>query len=267
MGTAPTHPELLDWLATQFVREGWSIKQMHRLIMKSSTYQAASTFGSEDHLKADPDNKYLWRMNRRRLEAEALWDSVHQTAGTLNAKMYGRPVVPPLADDELAALREKWQWPVSGDPKEHTRRGLYIMVRRNFRFPMFEVFDAPLTEVSCPQRDVTTVAPQALWTLNSDSVYRQARQLAELVLVTTQDDPEKWVAEVWFRMLSRPATKKEEAETRKLLEILESQAAKRPAQGLPELPTQLAKLPPARASAYIQTCLALFNHNEFTFVD
>ena len=267
MGAAATHPELLDWLATEFVRQGWSIKQMHRLIMKSATYQAASTFSSEIHLKTDPKNKYLWRMNRRRLEAEALWDTVHQTAGTLNPKMYGRPVVPPLAEDELAALREKWQWPVSGDPREHTRRGLYIMVRRNFRFPMFEVFDAPLTEVSCPQRDVTTVAPQALWTLNSGSVYRQARHLAELVLKTAQDNPEKWIEEVWFRMLGRPATGQEMAETLKLLSVLEQQGVKNPKQGATALPPHLAKIPAARAAAYIHTCLALFNHNEFSFVD
>lgn len=267
MGTAPTHPQLLDWLATEFVREGWSIKQMHRLIMKSSTYRAASTFASEHHLKTDPDNKYLWRMNRRRLEAEALWDSVHQTAGTLNLKMYGRPVVPPLAEDELAALREKWQWPVSGDPAEHTRRGMYILVRRNFRFPMFQVFDAPVTEVSCPQRDVTTVAPQALWTLNSPSVYRQARQLAALVLRTTQDNPEKWVSELWFRTLSRPITAEEKTETLKLLSTLETERAKRSKEPLTDLPPELAKLAPVRAAAYIHVCLALFNHNEFSFVD
>ena len=267
MGTAPTHPQLLDWLATEFVREGWSIKQMHRLIMKSSTYRAASTFGSEQHLKTDPDNKYLWRMNRRRLEAEALWDSVHQTAGTLNLKMYGRPVVPPLAEDELAALREKWQWPVSGDPAEHTRRGMYILVRRNFRFPMFQVFDAPVTEVSCPQRDVTTVAPQALWTLNSPSVYRQARQLAALVLRTTQDNPEKWVSELWFRTLCRPITAEEKTETLKLLSTLETERAKRSKEPLTDLPPELAKLAPARAAAYIHVCLALFNHNEFSFID
>ena len=267
MGTAPTHPELLDWLATEFVREGWSLKQMHRLIMKSSTYRAASTFGTAHHLKTDPDNKYFWRMNRRRLEAEALWDSVHQTAGSLNLKMYGRPVVPPLAEDELAALREKWQWPVSGDPSEHTRRGMYILVRRNFRFPMFQVFDAPLTEVSCPQRDVTTVAPQALWTLNSPSVYRQARQLAALVLRTTQNNPEKWVSELWFRALCRPITAEEKTETLKLLSTLETESAKRSQGPLPDLPPELEKLTSARAAAYIHVCLALFNHNEFSFVD
>ena len=77
-----------------------------------------------------------------------MWDFVHATAGTLNLKQGGRPVIPPLADDEMSALREPWQWAVSADPSEHTRRGLYILVRRNFRFPMFEVFDTPINSVS-----------------------------------------------------------------------------------------------------------------------
>ena len=94
-------------------------------------------------------------MNRRRLEAETLWDFIHATAGTLNLKLGGRPVMPPLADDEMSALREPWQWTVSADPQDHTRRGLYILVRRNFRFPMFEVFDSPVNSVSSPRRDVT----------------------------------------------------------------------------------------------------------------
>ena len=134
---------------------------MHRLIMNSSTYRLASNFATPTHLEKDPANRYLWRMNRRRLEAEAIWDSVHSTAGTLNLQVGGRPVVPPLAEDEIAALRERWHWPVSADPAQHTRRGMYILVRRNFPFPMFEVFDAPVTSSSCPARDVTTVAPQA----------------------------------------------------------------------------------------------------------
>ena len=113
-------------------------------------------------------------MNRRRLEAEALWDFVHAAAGTINLKLGGRPVVPKLADDEMSALREPWQWTVSADPKEHTRRGLYLLVRRNFRFPMFEVFDSPVNSVSNARRDVTIVAPQALWSLNNRRAFRQA---------------------------------------------------------------------------------------------
>ena len=94
-----------------------------------------------------------------------------------------------------------------------------------------------------------------------------ALQLAELVLETTEDNPEKWVAQVWFRMLGRPATEQETAESLRLLKVLEEQAAKRAEQGLQDLPPKLAKLAPARASAYIHTSLALFKHNEFSFVE
>ncbi|MBM3459323.1 MAG: DUF1549 domain-containing protein, partial [Armatimonadetes bacterium] len=190
MGQAPSHPELLDWLAATFVEKpgqarglagpglGWSIKKLHRLLLLSRTYQASSAVSDPEALRVDPENRLLWRANRRRLEGEALWDALHSVAGTLNLKSGGRPVVPPLAPDELAALREKWHWPVSADPKEHTRRGLYLLVRRNFRFPLFEVFDAPVNSVSCPGRDVSTVAPQALWFLNNGTALRQAAAFA-----------------------------------------------------------------------------------------
>jgi len=178
MGQPPSHPELLDWLANKFIAEGWSLKKMHRLIMLSRTYQMTSRFVDEKNSLLDPDNRLLWRMNRRRLEAEELWDSLHATAGTLNLKMGGRPVVPPLVDDEIAALRESWHWPVAANPEEHNRRGIYLLVRRNFRFPMFDVFDSPVNSVSAASRDVTTVAPQALWFLNNNTAYHQAQELA-----------------------------------------------------------------------------------------
>ncbi|MCH2371247.1 MAG: DUF1549 and DUF1553 domain-containing protein [Pirellulales bacterium] len=265
MGAAPTHPDLLDWLASEFITRDWSLKEMHRLIMKSNTYQADSRTATDNNLAIDPENKYLWRMNRRRLEAEALWDSVHFTAGTLTNKLYGRPVVPSLSTDEMAALREKWHWPVSGDPSDHTRRGIYILVKRNFRFPMFEVYDAPLTELSCPQRDVTTVATQAQWTLNSPSVYKQAQHLAAVVLAKTGDNPEVWSAELWLRVLGRQISKAELAEILTLIKTLESDALK--FQPDKETADLFKTITPARAAAYVHTCLALFNHNEFSFID
>src|SRR5947199_10345464 len=129
-------------------------------------------------------------MNRRRLEAESLWDAVHAVAGTLNLKMGGRPVMPPLAPEELT---NKAEWVVAADPQEHTRRGLYILVRRNFRFPMFEVFDSPVNAVSSPRRDVTTVAPQALWALNNHRAFRQAQEFAGRLVREAGDEPAGWV--------------------------------------------------------------------------
>ncbi len=174
MGERPTHPELLDWLAFTFMQQGWSIKEMHRVMMLSSTYQMDSRGFSEENAVIDPQNRSVWKMNRRRLEAEAIWDSMHAVAGTLNLKMGGRPVVPPVGPDEGAP----GYWTVAADPAEHTRRGLYILQRRNYRFPMFDAFDLPINAVSAPARDSTTVAPQALWMLNNPTAIRQSKAFA-----------------------------------------------------------------------------------------
>lgn len=175
MGVPPTHPELLDGLATEFVARGWSIKSMHRLIMTSRTYRQASDFYTEKHGNIDPDNTLLWRMNRRRLEGEAIWDAIHSVAGTINLAIGGRPVMPPLLAEELT---NKSNWVESQIPSHHTRRGLYIIVRRNFNFPLFDLFDAPVTAVSCSGRDVSTVAPQALWLLNNHLGFNQAKHFS-----------------------------------------------------------------------------------------
>ena len=121
MGVPPTHPELLDWMATEFVAQGWSIKSMHRLIMTSQTYQQSSNFYSDRHGGIDPDNTLLWRMNRRRLEGEAIWDAIHSVSGTINLAIGGRPVMPPLLAEELT---NKSNWVESKVPSHHTRRGL-----------------------------------------------------------------------------------------------------------------------------------------------
>jgi len=263
MGQSPTHPELLDWLATNFVTDGWKIKNLHRLIMNSATYRQSSRFAGEKHLAEDPQNRLLWRMNRRRLEAEALWDAVHASAGTLNLAMGGRPVVPALAADESAALRDKWHWVVSSDPAQHNRRGLYIMVRRNFKFPMFEVFDTPLTSASCPTRDVTTVAPQALWGLNNKSVFHQAMHLAGRVVKEAGEEPAAQVKRAWQVVLGRAPTDEESASAIKLLKELQKNGT----EPLENRPEALKPIPPSHSQALTKLCLVLFNLSEFAFVD
>jgi hypothetical protein len=270
MGAAPSHSELLDWLAVEFVGRGYSIKAMHRLILASSTYRMASTHHDAAALARDPDNRKLWRMNRRRLEAEALWDAMHAAAGTLNlSRVGGRPVMPPMSAEELSSMRDPWQWVVAADPSEHTRRGLYILVRRNFRFPMFEVFDAPVNAVSCPARDVTTVAPQALWLLNHDVAYRQAQALAARVVREAGTEPAAWVDRAWRLVLSRAADPDEIADGVALIDGLSQPDADAPPAGAPtaELPAELAALGPDRAGGLVAFCLTLFNLNEFAFVD
>lgn len=244
MGGRPSHPELLDWLAGEFVRGGWSVKKLHRTIMLSSVYQMESRWRNSGAEQVDPTNRLLWKANRRRLEAEALWDALHSVAGTLNTKMGGRPVVPPLGDDEGAPAN----WIVSADPTEHTRRGIYVLQRRNFRFPMFDVFDLPVNAVSAPARDVSTVAPQVLWLLNNATVQRQAEALATRLgnALKPDADAAAFVDVAWRTVLQRPPTADEKTEAIALLGKLD--------QGNPR-------------AARTQLCLALFNLQEFAYAD
>jgi len=238
-GQTPTHPELLDWLAADFMEHGWRIKRMHRQMMLSETYRMASQFQNPDNSRLDPENRFFWRMNRRRLEGEILWDAMHAVAGTLNLKTGGRPVVPPLSKDELSALGAAWQWPVSADPAEHRRRGVYMLVRRNFSYPMFEAFDNPTSAVSCPERDVSSIAPQALWFMNSGPAYEQSVEFAKRLRRDYGEDPKAQVSGAWRLAFATPATKEQIEQGVRLLETL-----------------SLEKF-----------CLTLFNLNEFSYVD
>lgn len=261
MGQAPSHPELLDWLATEFVARGWSIKELHRLIMLTSTYRQSSRFGGSRHMEADPNNRLLWRMNRRRLEGEAIWDAMHASAGTLNREMGGRPVMPPLSPDELT---DKAQWTVSADPAQHNRRGIYILVRRNFTFPLFATFDAPVSAVSCAARDVTTVAPQALWMMNNKTPMEQATHLAARLVREAGADRKAQIQRAWLITLSRDPTAEEMGEAEEFMDAFEIDDQQ---QELPAIPKELDSLPPQRARAIVMLCLTLFNTSEFVFVD
>jgi hypothetical protein len=238
---------------------------MHRLIMLSSVYQMSSRYHDDRSAREDPDNQYLWRMNRQRLEGEVLWDAMHAVAGTLNLKMGGRAVAPPLAEDELTALGSTWQWPVSADPAEHDRRGIYIVVRRNFTYPMFEAFDSPDNAVSCPERDVTVVAPQALWFLNNKIAFQQAQQFASRLVRQWGSDPLAWVENAWLLALGREPSNQEKEEA---VSLIDSLAARNGEATAPtELPAGHVQLDPSHAAALAKFCLSLFNLSEFAFVD
>jgi hypothetical protein len=223
---------------------------MHRLILLSKTYRMSSVCSDVDALSKDPENKYLWRMNRRRLESESVWDSIHAVAGTLNLKAGGRPAVPQLSQDEASALASKWQWPVSADPSEQNRRGVYVLVRRNFPFPMFEVFDSPDTSISCPRREATNVPTQALWLLNNQAAFEQARAFAKKLIASAGPTPEKWIRDAWRSALGRPPSDLEQREAVSLID---------------ELVRTHPEAPPSEALAKV--CLSIFNLNEFAYVD
>ena len=258
MGAAPTHPKLLDWLATELVGRGWSLKSMHRLIMSSDAYQRTSRFPDPTASEADPGNLYLWRMNRRRLEAESLWDALHAASGTLNLKLGGRSFCPPLEEGDLAG--KNWVR-VYADPEEQNRRAVYILVQRNFGFPMFETFDTPDPAVSCSVREVTTVPPQALFFLNDKMVFNQAEAFAARLIRDLGDNPASWIHDAWRIALGREPTADEQKEAKTLLESLTELEVKA------KKPDSLVGTGQARTRALTQLCLAVFNLSEFSYVD
>jgi hypothetical protein len=241
-GEPPTHPELLDWLAQDFLDHGWDLKRLHRLILLSSTYRMGNRSDAEG-VRVDPENRWLARFPRRRLEGEALRDAMLACAGTLNPEPYGRPVVPPLGAQELTGLFDaKGKWPVTKNAEQHTRRSVYLLVRRTFTYPLFAAFDPPEAMVSCPQRARTVVPTQALTLLNSPLVRRQAEAFARRLRRECGDNPRDLVTRAWQLAFGRPPTP---AEAERSLEFLRQKAAVR----LDEF------------------CLALFNANEFLYVD
>ncbi|MFM8273632.1 MAG: DUF1553 domain-containing protein [Gemmata sp.] len=177
LGEQPTHPELLDWLASDFVAGGWRLKRLHKLIMLSSTYQLGSA-GDANNLKADPANSLLWRYNMRRLTGEEVRDSVLAVSGALNLKQYGPSTYPKIPREVLAGQSVPGQgWPTS-PPEEANRRSVYAHVKRSLRVPVLVGFDQPDPDSSCPVRYVTTVPTQSLGLLNGEFANEQADTFA-----------------------------------------------------------------------------------------
>lgn len=175
-GDPPTHPELLDWLAVQFVESGWSFKAIHRLMVTSAAYRQASASNRQGEA-VDPQNLLLWRARRRRLEGESLRDAMLAVSNRLDNRMSGPSVHPPLPAETPGAKN----WPVDADPRAADRRSVYVYVKRNLRFPLFHLFDVPDSNETCARRHVSTNAPQALALLNSALTRELARSLARRV--------------------------------------------------------------------------------------
>jgi hypothetical protein len=171
---------LLDWLATEFLRQKWSLKAMHRLIVTSATYRQASDVTAE-HLEKDPTNRALGRMPRIRLEAELIRDNALSAAGLLNRKIGGPSVFPPQPEGIWNLVYNDDKWVLSEGTDRH-RRGLYTFWRRTAPYPMFATFDAPSREISCTRRILTNTPLQALTTLNDPAFFDAARGLARRTL-------------------------------------------------------------------------------------
>ncbi len=251
MGNSPTHPELLDWLATELPRLDWSRKRLHRLIVTSSVYRQASERGrvgeeesgrnadSSPPLPVSSSSPLLQSFPRRRLDGEAIRDALLATSGELNRQSGGPGFRPPLPD-ELVRTLLKSQWPVTPEVEQHRRRSVYLFARRNLRYPLFEAFDKPDSNASCPRRNVSTIAPQALLLLNADDSVVAARRLAEWIAKQTGSDRRAAIELAYRQILNRQPTADDVRDAEQFL---------------------------TSDSALADLCLALFNLNEFVYLD
>jgi hypothetical protein len=203
MGEPPTHPELLDWLAVEFMNRGWSIKQMHRLIMTSEAYQMASAFEDAEDRERDPQNQYLWRFRAQRLDAEIVRDTILAAGGGINLTVGGPPVFPALPKELLSSV-SFGVWKSEDDGPAVWRRSVYVYRRRGLVFPMFQVFDLPEQNITAGARTVSTVPTQALTLLNDAFVLRHAQLFADRVKQEAGDDPARQIDLAYRIALTRP---------------------------------------------------------------
>lgn len=266
MTPAPTHPELLDWLTAEFLARGRSMKELHRLIMASATYQQTgyrtdAATEAAVALKADPDNRTYWHFPRQRLTGERIRDAWLAAADTLNDTMFGSGVRPELPPKFGGAA----SWKVSENPADRVRRSVYIYAKRNLPYPMLQVFDFPDMHEACGCRTQTTIAPQALMLLNSELVLGAARKLADRVRAEhATGDAAGMVESLWLIAYGRPPDSVEQAEALQFLGQQQEQfLALNPSLG--EDATAGRKL--ASDEAWIDLCHAVLNSNEFLFVD
>lgn len=211
-GDRPSHPELLDWLASELIRHNWRLKPIHRMILLSSVYrQSCSTPVAALASPKDPENRWLWKQNRRRLAAEEIRDAMLALSGKLNMKAGGRSVIVP-ADQELVNLLYKpSQWEITKDAKEHDRRSIYLIAKRNLRLPFMEVFDQPALQTSCAARESSTHAPQALELLNGRLANELAKAFAQRLRIEGGLSHASQVDRAYLLATGRSPTSKERA--------------------------------------------------------
>lgn len=207
MGTAPTNPALLDWLAADFVEHGWQAKRLHKMIVMSSAYRMDSNHPKQQvYATRDFANEHWYRANRRRLEAEPLRDAMLAASGELNPKAGGPSFYPTASAEALEGLSKRGaEWKQSS-PHEQNRRSIYMFTKRSLLLPLMTVFDFSDTTLPCAQRNISTVAPQALALLNNDFVHAQSDALAERVVREAGSNRAAQIELAWWLTLSRGPT-------------------------------------------------------------
>lgn len=271
LGERPTHPELLDWLASELVAGGWKLKSFHKLLLTSAVYRQVSRRDPAQEA-ADPDNRWLGRMSVRRLEAEAVRDAIIAVSGHLNARMYG-PAVPVIEDEDgqfvlgIENLNgENRPGPVLPLNGEEYRRSVYVQMRRTRPLAVLDTFDEPAMDPNCAIRNASTVAPQALLLMNNEFVLQHAGRMAQRVAAEAGSDPRAQAQFAWRLVFSTSPTEEQLSEAATFLTEQTEQfraavaAAPPPATGQPAAPD------PA-LSALTTFCQALLSTNEFLYVD
>lgn len=242
MGDKPVHRQLLDWLASEFVAQGWSVKKLDRLIVTSSVYRQGSS-PEEAKAKIDPDNRLFWRMNRKRMDAEGIRDATLLISGTLNPQIGGPPVRIPIEPEVYDLIFTEHErdglWPVHPDKFVQNRRGIYLYNKRSVRLPLLSAFDQPDAITSCPARPVSTHALQALSLFNSDYMQDVSQDFAKRLTKECGNNQSCLLNTAWRLALARAPRKEEVGLARKFL---------------------------TSGGALSDFCLALFNRNEFLYV-
>jgi cytochrome c553 len=252
-GERPSHPALLDWLATEMVARDGRLKAMHRLIMTSATYRQASR-GNAQAAATDPENRLLWRVSPRRLEAEAVRDSILFVAGNLNEKA-GGPGIKPRIPPELLVASQRNKWPaLTKEGPEQWRRSVYVYAKRQLRLPILELFDVPENSQMCSERSVSTVPTQALVLMNDEFTNDQARYFAVRLQKARRDDAAGQVSLAFEICLSRKPDADRLAEATAFV-AHQTQMHREDGKG-----DESAKL------ALADLCHVLMNSNEFLYV-
>jgi hypothetical protein len=247
MGQPPTHPELLDWLAAEFVERKWSLKRMHRLIMLSRTYQQSSRDDAAS-AKIDVGNEYLWRFDRRRLDAESIRDTLLAVGGNLDRSPGGAHPFPAM---------NTWNFTQHNPFKavyDTNRRSVYVMQQRFQRHPFFALFDGADTNASTDRRITSTTPLQALFLMNDPLVHEQAKKFAARVVAEAKDDATR-IARAYVLLYGRPPTTDETAAATDYLAKVTAKL------GDPAKPLAASR------AAWESLARALFLSNEFVYVD
>ena len=264
-GQKPTHPELLDYLATDFVKNGWDVKRLHRQILLSSVYRQSSDERPEI-VKLDPDNKLLAVYPRKRLEAEQIRDALLAASGKLEDKLGGPAVFPQIPSN----LNAGPLWTESKDPHEQNRRSVYVFVRRSVAYPLTQTFDPADPSAPHHKRHVTTTALQALTLFNSDVVFGWSQALAGRVIREARNDDAARINKLYEVLFARAATRQEQQVLRQFLEQQEKLIQARGADGKFAVAVPVGAVPgkqlnPIRAAAFVDLVHTVANSNDFAY--